>query len=110
MRKRKHSRQGVLRAWVEPALIPRAFCYIAGIDRQTLSECPITDKLWATHLGFSLALSFLVVLGISFHSSGYVISDPFMRVLVCMVIAFTIFMFDRALYQSDWFYQGVFRT
>jgi hypothetical protein len=41
------------------------------------------------------------VLGISFHATGYMIADPWMRGGVSLVIALTVFMFDRALYQSD---------
>ena len=47
-----------------------------------------------------------MVLGISFHATGYMIADPWVRGGVSLVIALTVFMFDRALYQSDWFYQG----
>jgi hypothetical protein len=90
-------------------MIRRAFWYIAGIDRETLSTCPVTDKLWATHLGFSLCLSFIVILGITFHATGYVIENVWLRLLTATVVALTVFMFDRALYQSDWFYQGIFR-
>ena len=87
-------------------MFQRALVAIAGVDRDTLKTCPATDKLWAAHLGFALALSFIVVLGISFHATGYMIADPWMRGAVSLVIALTVFMFDRALYQSDWFYQG----
>ena len=87
-------------------MIQRALVAIAGVDRNTLKTCPATDKVWATHLGFALCLSFVVVLGISFHATGYMIADPRVRGGVSLVIALTVFMFDRALYQSDWFYQG----
>ena len=87
-------------------MIHRLLVAIAGVDRDTLKTCPATDKVWAAHLGFSLCLSFIVVLGISFHATGYMITDPWMRGGVSLVIALTVFMFDRALYQSDWFYQG----
>ena len=87
-------------------MIQRALYHIAGVDRATLETCPATDKVWAAHLGFALCLSFVVVFGISFHATGYMIADPWMRALVSLVIALTVFMFDRALYQSDWFYQG----
>ena len=87
-------------------MFQRALVAIAGVDRDTLKTCPATDKLWAAHLGFALVLSFVVVLGISFHATGYMIADPWMRGAVSLVIALTVFMFDRALYQSDWFYQG----
>jgi hypothetical protein len=88
-------------------MIQRLLWTIAGVDRATLATCPVTDKVWAAHLGFSLVLSFTVVLGISFHATGYVISDPWVRLLAATVVALTVFMFDRALYQSDWFYQGI---
>jgi hypothetical protein len=87
-------------------MIQRALCAVAGIDRRTLATCPPTDKLWATQLGFSLLLSFVVVLGITFHATGYMIENAWLRLLVSTVVALTVFMFDRALYQSDWFYQG----
>jgi hypothetical protein len=87
----------------------RALWAVAGIDRQALETCPATDELWAAHLGFSLILSFTVVLGISLHATSYIVEDPSLRFLVATVIALTVFMFDRALYQSDWFSQGFFR-
>ena len=90
-------------------MIRRALWHIAGIDREILSTCPVTDKLWATHLGFALCLSFIVILGITFHATGYVVENVWLRLLTATVVALTVFMFDRALYQSDWFYQGIFR-
>ena len=88
-------------------MIQRLLWHIAGVDRATLATCPVTDKVWAAHLGFSLVLSFTVVLGISFHATAYVIADPWVRLLAATVVALTVFMFDRGLYQSDWFYQGI---
>jgi uncharacterized protein YlxW (UPF0749 family) len=88
-------------------MLRTALYYVAGIDRETLATCPATDKMWAAHLGFSLLLSFIVVLGITFHASGYVLTESWMRLLVATVVALTVFMFDRALYQSDWFNQGL---
>ena len=90
-------------------MIRNALYQVAGIDRETLTSCPATDKLWAAHLGLSLLLSFTVVLGITFHATGYVIANPWLRLFTAAVVALTVFMFDRALYQSDWFVQGVFR-
>ncbi len=87
-------------------MIRRALYLIAGVDRETIETCPATDRLWAAQLGFSLCLSFVVVLGIAFHATGYMVPDLFMRSIASLVIALTVFMFDRALYQSDWFYQG----
>lgn len=88
------------------AMIQRVLGIIAGVDRKTLQSCPPSDKLWATHLGASLCLSFVVVLGVSFHATGYMIDNIWTRLLVSTVIALTVLMFDRALCQSDWFYQG----
>jgi hypothetical protein len=85
-------------------------CHIAGVDRETLSTCPATDKLWVAHLGFSLTLSFIVVLAIIFHATGYVITNGWMRFAAAAVVAMTVFLFDRALYQSDWFFQGIFSS
>ncbi|WP_322516743.1 DUF4407 domain-containing protein [Rhodopseudomonas palustris] len=87
-------------------MIQRALGVIAGVDRKTLSTCPASDKLWAAHLGASLCLSFIVVLGVSYHATGYMIASVWTRLLVSGVIALTVLMFDRALCQSDWFYQG----
>jgi hypothetical protein len=91
------------------SLLQRTLCAIAGVDRETLATCPPTDKLWATHLGFSLILSFVVVFGISYHATSYVIDNAIVRFATALVIALTVFMFDRALYQSDWFSQGFLR-
>jgi hypothetical protein len=85
--------------------LERTFCFIAGIDDKVIVDCPRTDRLWASHLGFSLLVSFLVIFGIAYHSVGYVVVNPLARAAVSIVIALTIFMFDRALYQSDWFLQ-----
>ncbi|MGE3988796.1 DUF4407 domain-containing protein [Pseudorhodoplanes sp.] len=88
-------------------MFSRIFYYLAGIDQRIISECPATDRLWATHLGLSLLLAFVVVFGISFHATGYVVDGLPMRAVVSLVIALTIFLFDRAIYQSDWFSQGL---
>jgi hypothetical protein len=89
-------------------MILRTLCHIAGVDRETLLTCPMTDRLWVGHLGFSLFLSFAVVFAITFHANGYVIADVWLRSIVALVVALTVFLFDRALYQSDWFSQGAF--
>jgi len=91
-------------------MIQRALCVVAGVDRNTLATCPATDKMWATQLGLSLLISFLVVLGISFHATGYMIENVWLRLLTSAIVALTVFMFDRALYQSDWFSQASVQT
>jgi len=84
--------------------------FIAGVDRKTLAGCPATDKMWATHLGLSLLLSFTVVFGVTFHATGYMIGAVWMRLAIALVVAMTVLMFDRALCQSDWFSQGALRS
>lgn len=88
-------------------MIQRLFSFIAGVDYKTMSTCPTTDRMWASHLGFSLCLSFTVVFGVSFYATGYMIDSSMIRGLIAFVVALTVLMFDRALCQSDWFYQGV---
>ncbi|TAH68825.1 MAG: DUF4407 domain-containing protein [Rhodopseudomonas palustris] len=87
-------------------MIQRFLHFVAGVDRNTLASCPATDKMWATHLGLSLLLSFTVVFGVTFHATGYMIESISTRLLVALVVAMTVLMFDRALCQSDWFSQG----
>src|SRR5262245_33026670 len=90
-------------------MLQRVFWNIAGIDRETLATCPVTDNLWATQLAYALYLSFIVIFGISFHATRYVIEQMMMRQLTALEYAITVFMFDRVLYQSDWFYQGIIK-
>jgi hypothetical protein len=87
-------------------MIQRLFSFIAGVDYKTMSSCPTTDRMWASQLGFSLCLSFTVVFGVSFYATGYMIDSSTIRGLIAFVVALTVLMFDRALCQSDWFYQG----
>ena len=87
--------------------VERVLCFIAGVDYDTISTCPKTDQLWASHLGLALTLSFLVVFGITFHATSYIIAGVPIRCIAAFVIALTVLMFDRALFQSDWFFQPV---
>jgi hypothetical protein len=89
-------------------MIQRLLFFIAGVDRKTMLDCPATDRMWASHIGFSLCLSFSVVLGISYLATGYIVDIVWLRGAIAFVIATTVFMFDRALFQSDWFVQGAF--
>lgn len=87
----------------------KVLCLIAGVDYSTISTCPNTDRLWATHLGLALLVSFLVVWGISFHATSYIIDSVAIRCIAALVIALSVLMFDRALFQADWFLQPVGR-
>jgi Domain of unknown function (DUF4407) len=83
-----------------------ALCWIAGVDRHLLASCPGTDRLWATHLGLSLVLSSIVVFGITYHATSYIIDDVVSRVGISAIVALVICFFDRAIFQADWFDQG----
>jgi uncharacterized membrane protein len=89
-------------------MFQRLMFFVAGVDRATMLECPATDRMWATHIGFSLCLSFTVVFGIAYVATGYMIDQLAARIAISIVVAATVFMFDRALFQSDWFVQGAF--
>lgn len=81
----------------------RLLCRIAGVDPIALEDCPRTDRIWAAQLGLSLFLNFLLVLGLTLYSIGYFIPEIATRVLVAVVVAAVLMMFDRALFQFDWF-------
>lgn len=101
---------------------------IAGIDEEALSQCPKYEKTWATHIGYMLLFTFIILFTISYLSIDYFngttvvldIEDSvlkleenskqkdiylFFAVGISLTIAMIIFMFDRAVYQSDWFTQ-----
>jgi hypothetical protein len=86
-------------------MIKRALVSIAGVDHKILATCPATDRMWAVHLGLSLCISFVVVSGIVFYSTEHLVDDIWKRFVVALLVALTLFMFDRALFQSDWFFQ-----
>ncbi|MDI1285299.1 MAG: DUF4407 domain-containing protein [Reyranella sp.] len=79
------------------------FCRIAGVDPVALEDCPNTDRIWASQLGFSLVLIFFLLFGLTFYSVGYFLPELYARVLVAFVVAAVLTMFDRALFQFDWF-------
>jgi hypothetical protein len=79
------------------------FCRIAGVDPVALEECPATDRIWAGHLGFALILNFFVIFGLTLYSVGYFLPELYTRVLVALIVAAVLTMFDRALFQFDWF-------
>ena len=81
----------------------RLFCRIAGVDPVALEDCPNTDRIWAAQLGFSLVLNFLLLFGLTFYSVGYFLPELYARVLVALIVAAVLTMFDRALFQFDWF-------
>jgi hypothetical protein len=87
-------------------IVLRPFCYVAGIDYHLILLCPRTDRIWALQLGLQLIVSFSLIFAISYYSTGYVVSDPTMRTGVSAIIALTVFLFDRSLFQSDWFLQN----
>lgn len=97
---------------------------VAGISEDILKDCPTSDKIWATQLGLMLTLTFIVVFGIAYFSISYVLQSAglegreignaggeegiglqLLAILIAFVVAGVVFLFDRAIYQSDWFYQ-----
>ena len=100
---------------------------VAGIDREALEDCPATDRILARQLGVMLTLTFVIIAAISFYSLTYlsrasveydVATNSFrsggnafrwygylIAALVAIVVASIITLFDRMIYQSDWFYQ-----
>lgn len=87
-------------------MLDRFLNFVAGVDGRLMANCPPTDRMWARQLGYSLCLSFTIVFGISLYSLGYIIPEMWLRLPVALVIALTLFLFDRALFQSDWFHQN----
>lgn len=90
----------------------RVLCYVAGIDYDILRRCPNTDKMWAVQLGLWLIVPFIFIFIITFHSTSYVPelnAHMPMRATVAALVALSVFLFDRALFQKDWFCQGYFR-
>lgn len=73
------------------------------MDPVVLEDCPATDRVWAAQLGFSLALNFIVVFGLTYYSVGYFLSEVHTRVFVAFMVAAVLTSFDRALFQFDWF-------
>lgn len=100
---------------------------VAGIDEGMMKDVPRYDRVWATHIGYMLILTFIILFGIVYMSIGYfgaskivfdastntlllhandkTTMDTITSIVIALVIASMIFMFDRAIYQSDWFAQ-----
>jgi hypothetical protein len=86
-------------------------CWIAAVDPHILRRCPTTDKMWATQLGAWLLLSFCIAFITTLHATScmpMLQGNLPLQIVVAALIASTIFLFDRALYQSDWFRHGYF--
>lgn len=111
--------------------MPNKFlCFIAGVDRDTLKNCPPSDKIWATHVGAMLLFTFFVIAGITYLSFDYLgsiattidsetnkvsytqvdrpVSSMIIGLVLATVIALIISFFDRAIFISDWFFQPVY--
>ena len=93
-------------------MLVRIIYAVAGVDADILAHCPKSDRLWAIQLGTWLIVSFSLVFLITLHSTSYVPvieTNLALRLFVALLVALTITLFDRALYQSDWFYHGYFQ-
>jgi len=104
---------------------------VAAIDEGLMRDVPKYDRIWATHIGYMLLLTFVILFGIVYMSIGYFgasqivfdastntlslhannksTTDTIISIVIALVIASMIFMFDRAIYQSDWFAQAPYR-
>jgi Domain of unknown function (DUF4407) len=82
------------------------FYRVAGIDPEVIARCPGSDRLWGIQLGVSLLIGFIFVFSLSYYSLGYLLEYEPEKLLIAALIASIVFMFDRALFQSDWFYMG----
>ncbi|RLA73288.1 MAG: hypothetical protein DRG30_06485 [Epsilonproteobacteria bacterium] len=104
---------------------------VAAIDEGLMRDVPKYDKIWATHIGYMLILTFVILFGIVYMSIGYfgasqvlfdattntlslhsnqkTTTDTIISIVIALVIAGMIFMFDRAIYQSDWFAQAPYK-
>lgn len=113
--------------WLSSLLI-----FIAGADKEILKDCPRTDQIWVTHIGLMLVLTFFVVSGITYLSFDYIaaietefndetnkiefgsternIRSSIIGILIAAVVALVITLFDRAIFQSDWYHQPVYRV
>ena len=100
---------------------------VAAVDEKLIKECPKIDRIWATHIGYMLSATFIVLFVIAYLSIDYFnstkvvfdIDTNMMRleegkwsiwsilagVFFAWVVASIIFMFDRSVFQSDWFAQ-----
>jgi phosphate/sulfate permease len=92
----------------------RLFCFIAGIDREALRQCPRSDRLLATHLGFSLLIAYsFMFLACCVSLSTTFAHDPFsssLVIVVALLVAATISLLDRLFFQADWFAQAEWQS
>ena len=104
--------------------------YVAGIDRQLMEKCPRTDRILAVQLGVSLLLTFSIVSGIMYFSLNYIDGNSIsydvdtktfslsennfsglkttIFVVIALIVGAVVFLFDRILFMSDWFYHTPF--
>ena len=105
----------------------RFFFLVAGVDREALKECPPTDRILARQLGADAFAHLCLVAARTFYPLTYLSrasveddvatnsfqsqsnsfgGDGYLTAgLVAVVVASVITLFDRMIYQSDWFYQ-----
>lgn len=76
---------------------------VAGVEPSIMKMCPGTDRVWAIQLGISLLFTFAFVFGLTFYSISYFIADPWGKLAASFLVASVVTLFDRALFQSDWF-------
>ena len=107
--------------------VARFFRLIAATDEDVIGDCPKADQIWAVHIGCMLCLTFVVLFVITYLSFDYIGATSMsfdettnkisfgkvnrnwqtisIGMILALVIALIVTLFDRAIYQSDWFYQ-----
>lgn len=111
----------------------KVFYRVAGVDSDLIEKCTPMDKLWAAHIGAMLCLTFVIVFGVSYLAFDYIgatlpVFDPetgkptlpkdvirsgwsiLIGFACATVIALVVALFDRGLFQSDWYHQPVYKA
>lgn len=82
-------------------------CFIAGVDREVIRQCPGSDRIWAVQLGMSLILSFAFVTSVTYFSLSYFLDGALVTAMAAMLVGLIVVLFDRALFQADWYDMGM---
>lgn len=88
-------------------MLSAIFYTIAGIDTHAMKQSTRVDQIWGVQLGISLLLTFIVVAAATYASVSYFVPHYPISAAMALVVATIVVLFDRALFQADWFEMGV---